>query len=224
MREWASLAAAAQLGAKTTLKDRTVVFERGDPAGHVYFLSAGAVELLQSTADGQSIVVKILVAPTLFGVIEVLGKEPTYLETVRVLGTASVHRIERLRFTELVRRNASAAYECTVDLSAAFCVAARFELRTLVQTEALLANLLLGYAELAHRPAGSAVTLQVRRTQADFAQAVGAAERSVNRILATWKDDEVISKRSGRYTLVKPEVLSRLAGDLRGSLVHRWAG
>lgn len=175
------------------------MFERGDPARTAFLLLEGAVEIVQRSVEGSALVVKILVAPTLFGAIELVGDETEYLEAAQVLGGATVVPMSRARFRRELQGNAAQAFECLSDVSRAFCVTARFEGAVLEPTEVLLANLLLAYADVFGVPDDDGgVRIELKRTQADFAQAIGAGERSVNRVLSRFIDDGLLEKRRAR--------------------------
>jgi CRP-like cAMP-binding protein len=197
-----------------------VLFEKGAPADHAYLLAHGAIEILQPGADGMSVVVKILQAPTLFGAIEAFGEEPLYLETVRCLGKVRVVRMTSARLRQVALDNPRAGYEALLDVARAFCVAARLEPARLAQTDTLLANALLAYVDVVGEERDGARFMTVKRTQSDLAAAIGAGERSVNRILSAWLDAGVVVKRDARYGVVDRAFLENLAGDLLGSLVH----
>lgn len=202
--------------------DREFVFRFGEPATRVYFLRRGAVEIVHTADDGRAVLVKILVGPCLFGSIEVLGKVATYLESVRVLGTADAVAIEATAFGELLRSDGALAYECLVDVGTAFCVAAQLEPARLFSLEAQVAAVLLGYGQATgeQTPAG-AIRLGVKRSQEDLAAAIGASERSISRFLGDWKRDGLIDKRAGRTFLLDVPRLEEIAGPLRTGLVHR---
>jgi CRP-like cAMP-binding protein len=222
MREWMARGRSGDLGVSQRLADRHVVFERGDEARTAYLLLEGAVEIVQRSAEGNALVVKILVAPTLFGAIELVGHETEYLEAAQVLGGATVVPMGRAPFRHVLQSDAALAFECLSDVARAFCVTARFEGAVLEPTEVLLANLLLAYADVFGVPDDDGgVRIELKRTQADFAQGIGAGERSVNRVLSRFIDEGWLAKRRARYVLINPEPLRELAGDRLGSLVHR---
>ena len=223
MREWTRVTREGGVGAARVYADGEQVFARGDPASHVYFLREGSVEIVQRSSAGAAIVVKILVGPTLFGAIEPLASEPAFLETVRVLSRAVVHAMPTAKYLALLESRPHLAFESLIDTARAFCVAARFESSRLDDTEALLANLLLAYVELFGVDDGERVRIELRRTQADLADAIGAGERSVNRILTAWERDGVLVKTKGNHVIARADFLVERAGDLYGSLVHRWA-
>lgn len=112
MKQWRAHYVAGHFGMPGRRTDREIVFRFGDPVTRVYFLHRGAVEIMHTADDGRAVLVKILVGPCLFGSIEVLGKVATYLESVRVLGTADVVAIDATAFGEMLRCDGALAYEC----------------------------------------------------------------------------------------------------------------
>ncbi len=188
MQAFTRLTKQGRLGVPHALADRARVFERGEPAQHAWFLEHGAVEIVQGGgADGVEVVVKILVAPTLFGVIEQLGDEASYLESVRCLGGVRAHRVERADFLRLLREDNALLFECTTDMGRAFCASARFEPSRMYEADVLLANLLVAYAEIFGAVADGGVQLRIQRTQNELAQTIGASERQVNRLIKDWR-------------------------------------
>lgn len=221
MRWWLRQAAEGSLGPGRTLEDRASVLEEGQVAGAAYFLSEGNAEIFHISQEGFSVVVKLVTAPTILASPEVLVAEPAYRASIRALGPAIVHPIARPRFMELVRTSA-ANMEAVIDIALAFTGAARMESSRLFATEAVLATLLLAYADIFGTVSGGDVAIGLRRSQSDLAESVGAAERSVNRIITQWKQQGLVSKRRGLYVIHRRDRLAELAGELAGCLVHRW--
>jgi len=198
----------------------TTIFEEGDVAANVFVLLEGVVEILRRLDNGRSLVVKLLVGPTLFGAIEPLGDEPAYLESVRALGTAKAVALDRVTFSRLVEADAALANETLRDTARAFCAAAKAEHGRLFELETLLARMLLAYAELFGTPNERGTLVSLKRTQVELADAVGASERQVQRLLKTWQDSGVLTREDGRLLLLDEEVLRSYAGPLGDSLVH----
>lgn len=223
VRHWSTLVAGKRFGAARRRADGDVVFAKGDPLDHVYALVAGAVEILQPAlaATDATVVVKLLAAPTLFGAIEALGDEPRALESVRALGDTDVVAIERAAFRATIAADLAAAHECLLDVGRAFCVAAKFEPSRLADVDARLAAMLLAYVDVCGEPWDGGVRMRVKRTQADLAGAIGASERTVNRVLADWKARGFVDKNDARYIVHDAPALHALAGELAGALVHR---
>jgi len=223
MKRWTTLFDEGRFGLPRRCADRDVVFARGDVAAHAWVLRRGAVEILQPLDDGRAVLVKLLVGPCLFGVIEQLGGATHYLETVQVLGNADVVSIDSATFSTMLKTDAARSYECLVDVGTAFCVAARQESARLQPLEAQVASVLLAWADATGEATSTGIRLGVKRSQEDIAAAVGCSERSVTRVLADWKEHHVVDKSGGRFTLVDVERLRTQAGVLHDSLVHRLA-
>lgn len=223
MKRWTTLFDEGRFGLPRRGGDRDVVFSRGGAATHAWMLRRGALEILQPADDGRAVLVKVLVGPCLFGVIEQLGGAPEYLETVHVLGKADMVAIDSATFLAMLRSDATLSYECLVDVATAFCVAARQESARLQPLEAQVASVLLAWADATGEATAVGLRLGVKRSQEDIAAAVGCSERSITRVLADWKEQDIVDKSGGRFTLVKTERVRALSGALHNSLVHRLA-
>jgi CRP-like cAMP-binding protein len=202
-------------GPRKKFADAEYLFRKGEPARHAYVLESGAIEILQDDPNGSALVVKILAAPNLFGVIEVLGGEARYLETVRALGDSSVLALSRQAFVSLLRRSGEASFACLINTACAFCLSARFEPTHLASSEQKLANYMASLFDLWGE------RLPFKRGQDDFASATGISERNVNRLLTRLQTDGIVRKHEGRYELLDGARLRALAGELYGSLVFR---
>ena len=109
-----------------------------------------------------------------------------------------------------------------MDIGIAFTGSARFEPSRLFSTDVLLATLLLSYADVFGSKTDNGARINLKRSQAKLAEAIGASERSVNRLLIQWKEQGLVTKASGHYEILKPAEMEALAGELAGTMVHRW--
>ncbi len=214
LHEWTRLADAGRFGAATSLEDKTKILDRGEEATHAYFLKAGAVEIFQRSADGQGLLVKVLRAPALFGVLEVVADEEIWLESVRTYANATVHQISRAAFQQTLAEEPAAALECLRDTCAAFCSAARREPAAMAPVDVRLATVFLAYIHAASHPWDGGLQILGKRTQSDLAQTIGASERSVNACLKRWKEEGRLTKADGRYIIHDVAALETIAGDL----------
>jgi CRP/FNR family transcriptional regulator len=220
---WSALQATGALGIATVAEDRFVVARRGEGAHAFWFHAAGALEVFQPGADGRSYLARLLIAPNVICLKECLAGEESYLQTVRVLERATLVRVERARALELLMAHPALSLRTLVEVSRAFCGAARLEANRLHSTESLLAHVLLAYIEACGEPWDRAVRMRVKRTQADLAECIGANERSVNRILTSWKSDGLVDKRDARYFVTDRARLGELVEEGALALVHRGA-
>jgi hypothetical protein len=174
---------------------------------------------MQVHPGGGATVVKILKAPGFFGLTEPVAGERDYLVSTRALGPARYFAMAKRPLRQLLGENVDATVELLEYMSAAFCVTARFEASRLFPPEALLANLLLAYLDVAPEWYDGSWRIALKRTQADLANAIGASERLVNRRITEWQDGGVLEKKNARFTIHQRESLETIAGDLVGSLV-----
>lgn len=222
MKHWLSAESAGLLGARRKWEHGDTVFHAHDPSQRVYILLEGVVEISHQLDTGQSLLMKLLVAPTFFGVIEVLGKESSCLETVRVLSGAETCSLDHGKFRSLISNDAGLCLEVLTDLGLTFCQSAKSESARLFPTENLLANMLLAYGELFGRKGREGIQIHLIRTQHDLAMSVGASERQVQRILRIWKDQGILSKSQSHFVIHDAQRLTEIAGQLAGTLIHRY--
>jgi CRP-like cAMP-binding protein len=222
MQTWRKLAQEGALGKALHFKDLAVLFGRGDAAKDVYLLFDGAYEVYQESDQGSSVVVKVVTGPTMPGSVELIAGEPNYQESIRIAGQATLYRVPARDYFRILSTNPRASYESLVDISLCFAGAAKFEASRLHDADVLLATLLLAYGDLFGRKVAAGVRVELKRSQAQLSAAIGCTERSVNRVLTGWREQGVALKLAGRYLLKDVDALSRIAGPLRGALVHRW--
>jgi CRP/FNR family cyclic AMP-dependent transcriptional regulator len=222
MKTWQQLAEEGALGARTPSPDRELLLMHGEPARRCHFLYSGAAEIFHTTAEGRSAVVKLVTAPTLLGLPEIMAGESEYLAGIRMAGEAVTFAMEREPFFTIMESNRAASLEATRDISLAFTGAARQEPARLFDTEVVLAALLLAYADVFGEANGDRVLLTLKRSQAELAEAVGASERQVQRVLQQWKAESLVAKEGGRRVILRPDIVREIAGPLADGMVHRW--
>ncbi len=222
MRRWLSLAESGALGVPFLKADREQIMTAGEGLKQVYLLATGACEVYDETPDGVSVVVKLVNGPTVLGSHEASASEVQSLASIRAAGPSRLYSMTVAQYLALMRQDHGACLESLRDISRAFCAAARFQPSRLHETQALIANFFATYALVFGEPSPAGIRLSLKRSQSDIAGSIGASERTVNRILADWKESGLISKAGGRYVLHDVPAMERLAGSLMGSLLHRW--
>ncbi len=136
-------------------------------------------------------------------------------------GRATLLRVGRETGLMMLKAHPELALRTLIELSRAFCGAARLEANRLHSTESLLAQALLGYVEACGEPWDGHQRMRVKRTQADLAECIGTNERSINRRLTAWKSAGLIDKKDARYSVVDAARLRELIEPGMRALVHR---
>jgi len=222
MKTWWQLADQGALGVRIPLDDKELLLMHGEPARRCHFLYSGAAEIFHVTAEGRSVVVKLVTAPTILGLPEIMAGESEYLAGIRIAGEAVTFAMKREPFLAVMESNREASLEAIRDISLAFTGAARQEPARLFDIEVVLAALLLAYADVFGEPHGDRVLIRLRRSQAELAEAVGASERQVQRVLQQWKGESLVAKESGTRVILRPDIVREIAGPLADGMVHRW--
>lgn len=201
--------------------DGVVIFAAGQPLPGVFEVQRGAVQVWQSNADGAALVVKLLGPGAFFGSIEALGDEDTALESVSALGDVVVERHELAAFRALVAADHAMCLRVLKDTARAFCGVARFEPAHLASLEQRLAALLLAWRVVVGEHDGAnGCRLRVKRSQAALAEAVGATERGVHKVLTSLGERGLVDRHEGRLRLLDVAALQAIAGGLERGLVH----
>lgn len=218
---WSELFSEGAVGPSRQLSDREELSRRDEPAEAMWYQASGLLEVFQTSADGRSYLARILIAPTVLCLKECLAGETTYLQTVRVLEAAEVVPISRDRALEILAHHPELCLSTLVEVSRAFCGAARLEVNRMDSTERLLAHALLAYTEACGEPWDGGRRMRVKRTQTELAGAIGANERSVNRALTAWKRKGWVDRVDGRYLVLDQDALLHAAEIELVDLIHR---
>jgi CRP/FNR family transcriptional regulator, cyclic AMP receptor protein len=201
-----------------------VILEAGAASGELYVVLAGTVRIFHRAPDGREAVVKLLRAPSVFAELELLHQLPL-LESVSAVDEVLLARAPGAGYIALLHRFPAAMFAHLKHLAAAFCVAVRNEQQVFAPLEDRIANLLLSYADLEGGNAAAAkdepLALACPLSQNDIAQSLGAAHRSVARILSTWQKSRLLEHSASGWTLLDRPALEELAGAIRHSLNYQ---
>ncbi len=175
----------------------------------IVLLEKGAVRCYVDDAEGRQRVVRMVYAPALIGVADtVLGRSPSYrAETVTSVTALRISaQVWRANFAELPRWQRivlnSLAHE-VAELSRTHEVSLR-------SAEARLADVLLDFAERFGQQSSGGLLLRHKLTQEYLANHIGAADRSVRRIMRRWRSSGWISISRGWLVLENVDALRRV--------------
>jgi CRP-like cAMP-binding protein len=220
LQSWSALFESGELGASVVMEDRAIVAQKGASAGTAWFHSRGLLEVFQTNHQGASYLARILVAPNLVCLKECVAGRERYLQTVRVLESAALVPLPREPALRILERHPRVCLSTLVEVTRAFCGAVSLEANRMETIESLLANVILAYTRSCGESWDRGTRMRVKRTQEDLAEAVGGNERSVNRVLARWKKEELVDKRDARYLVFEAERLKSFVSRGVGDLVH----
>ena len=189
-----------------------IIFYCGDPGNAMYLLIRGSVMLTLPSDTGSEVIVGRLRPGDHFGELAVLDGRPRYVTAVAE-ETTEVLAIHRDRLLAFLRDHAEASLRVALSL----CLRLR-QITELLADMAfldLLSRLAKRLCQLADISPGSAVgAAEVRVSQEELAEMVGATREAVNKQLARLREKGLIETGRAHVRILRPEQLRAIAfGD-----------
>ncbi|MEW6232570.1 MAG: Crp/Fnr family transcriptional regulator [Chloroflexota bacterium] len=187
------------------------IFAQGAPPAALYLVASGQAKVARVTPEGYEIILCMPGPGDCFCPVSVLDGG-TQLGTAVAITDVTLLWAERAEFCALC--------QTSPELLAAVQGACLGEVRRLIRRLELLAfrsvkeRLAIALlAESLHRQTNGAPADELRLTQQELAELVGAARESVSRILAQMEREGVVTLKRGRVIIRDREELKRLAGE-----------
>lgn len=221
------------------LDRRQLCFREDEPATLVYLLTRGRLKLTQLTPDGRQVILRLLEPGEMFGGVALFSKAtyPVTAEAVEPCELLAWDGRSMQRLMEARPKIAMNVIEHLAELVQALQERVR-ELAT-ERVEQRIARALLrlcgrppahgerngaeerrvgartadGKRTAARNPgAGRAATVHLSRQE--LGELTGATLYTVSRILSRWESEGIVSSRRERITVLNPDELERIAGEL----------
>jgi CRP-like cAMP-binding protein/CheY-like chemotaxis protein len=188
----------------TFVKKKTELFSEGESPSSVFLLQAGEIKVYRLHQDGKELITNLYTKNSFFGFEAILENTP-YHETAVATQDSEVIIIPKEDFLTLVYSHS--------DVSAAFI---SMLCKKVVEKETALLN--LAYSSVRQRTAATLLKLMEQRhshdaisiAREDLAKIVGTAPESVIRVLADFKDENLISVESGKIRILNADKLEKV--------------
>ncbi|HXZ43911.1 MAG TPA: Crp/Fnr family transcriptional regulator [archaeon] len=186
-----------------------IIYYRGDPGNAMYVLVDGSVELTLPSETGSEVLVARLRAGQHFGELAVLDGRPRWVTAVAAEPT-QVLAIYREALLDFLRQHAEASLQIALSLCSRLRHIAEL-LSDMVFLDLLsrLAKRLCEMADILHEAVAEAK--DVRITQEDLAEMVGATREAVNKHLGRLREMGVIQTGRKHVRILDPERLRAIA-------------
>ena len=192
------LAAAAAKFREARFAKGEMLFARGDPGSHLYVVVEGQVRLAIGTSAGDELSFEIVGPGAVFGEIAVLDGLPRSAEAVALIPTVA-YLLDRQDFLSLRRQNPAVSEAVIAFLCARLRrVSDRFEDLALYPLEVRLARFLLVALGDREAPAGRRLPLELRYSQSELAQLLGASRPKINGALGALEREGAIGRTLDR--------------------------
>jgi CRP/FNR family transcriptional regulator len=188
-----------------------VLYVEGQNPRGVFILCQGRAKLTASSADGKTLILKIVEPGEVLGLSSTVSGKP-YEATVELLEPTQVNFIRRAEFLNFLRKHGDAALRVAQQLSQNYHTAYQ-EIRTLGLSQSAsekLARLLLEWASSEN--SGRSQKVKLTLTHEEIAQMIGTSRETVTRAFADLKKRKFIEVRGATVTIRDRSALESLVG------------
>jgi CRP/FNR family transcriptional regulator, cyclic AMP receptor protein len=192
---------------------REVVLRKGDPALQLFVIASGRLKAISEAGDGRHAGLSIMGPGEVFGEIALLDGEPRSA-TITTLERCELFIIGRNDFLHFLERSPGAAIELLRVLAQRVRRLSERVEDHFRELPGRLARLLARLAEdHGIREPGGAVRIDLKLSQQELADLVGASRESVNKQLRAWVAEGWLEQRKGRLVICDPGRLEAQTGS-----------
>ncbi len=195
------------------IADRLVIrnYQRGatiihqdEPGSMLYIIVSGNVKITTASSDGEELILALLTDNDFFGELSLLDGQP-HSASATAMETTQVVTLNRDEFLEVIAKNPEMVNNILVVLSNRLRrTNTMFEDAVFLQLPARLAKRLLELGEQHGLKTDSGLEIELRLTQQDLANFLGASRVAINRLLRQLQDSGLISIDRKHITILQP--------------------
>lgn len=187
------------------------VFRKGEPGGGMHAIVAGKVKLSSFADDGREAIIGLLGAGEVFGELAMLDGGMRNSDAV-IVEPAMLLTLKREDFLPFLTQQP----ELSVKLMLALCQRLRSAYESLDELRfhsvpSRLAKKLLHFADKHGKETPDGILIDIRLTQDELGNHVGATRESVNKLLRQWRKEGIIAFIRGRTLIKGMTALCRIA-------------
>ncbi len=202
----------ASLTVRKRFKTREIVLRKGDPAVTIFVILRGRVKTVASGGEGRNAAFSIMGPGEVFGEVAVLDGQPRSA-TIAALEPCELVLIQRNDFFHFLERAPRAAIKLLEVLARRLRrLSQRVEDTTFLEVPGRLAKQLVRLSEQYGQQHGTNVRIELKLSQQELGDLVGATRESVNKQLRAWVSDGIVEQSGGKLVIVDVDAL-RDIGD-----------
>lgn len=207
----ADLRAVLQAAQTRRIPKKVAVFAQGQSATEFFVLIHGHLKVVQTTGDGQRIIVRIVEPGEIYGVAMALGR-PDYPGTAVAVEESVTLVWPSSAWPRLVERAPALAVNALQSVGQRLQEAhARIREFSTEEVERRVAHLLLRIVKASGRSPGEAADVEFPMTRQDVAEMTGTTLFTVSRILSGWEQNGIVAGGRGRISVKEPVRLRAIA-------------
>jgi CRP-like cAMP-binding protein len=212
-RELDALVAVART---VVVRARQELFHKGDPGAQIYVVIRGKLKALTTSEEGADVVFNIHGPGEMLGEVALLTGEPRSA-TIQAIENSELLVIDRRDFLACLKREPEVAVKLLGVLAARLRHLSEMVEDTLfLNLPVRLAKKLLTFADSDGEKTPEGVRIQLRLSQEEWGDLVGATRESINKQMRAWADEGLISLEHGYVTIRCRERMEALASCVIG--------
>ena len=194
-------------------KPRETIVEKGDSATEFFVLLRGRAKVGAPGADGSHAAINVMGPGEVFGEIAILDGQPRSA-TVTTLEECEMAVVNKAAFNDLLTASPSIAVKLLNVLAGRVReLTTRIEDRSFLDVPARLAKQLLWLAKNHGVETGPAVRIDLRLSQQELGDLVGATRESVNKQLREWTRSGIVKQDRDCIEIFELDALRTIAGS-----------
>ena len=206
------LAGVAQVAHVKTLERRDELFHKGDEGGEIYVVASGKLKALTTSIAGDDVVFSILAPGEVFGEVALLGATRR-TATVSAIEDCTLVVIDRRDFMSYVKSEPDVAVKLLSVLAMRLKRVSELVEDTLfLNLPMRLAKKLLSLGRIYGDSTPDGLHIDLKLSQEEWGDLVGATRESVNKQLRRWIDAEIVRMDKGYVVILNAVELEKFAG------------
>ncbi|WP_457626300.1 Crp/Fnr family transcriptional regulator [Persephonella sp.] len=192
-------------------KKNEYIFFEGDEEPGIYIVIEGIVKLIKETADGKTVILRLVTPKEVFGWLVMGDSKPTSTYTAQALVDTKVLYISNQDFLKLLNLYPALAVKITCDASK-MLLEAYDRLKSLAaeKVEGRIANLLLELSRKIGKEEDDKIVIIAPITRQDLAEMTGTTVETAIRIMSKWKKEGIVNTERGKIEILDPDYLEDL--------------
>lgn len=210
-KDIASIAGAAQ---RRRVTKGASFFHQGSPASALHVLTVGRAKLIQTTAEGHQMLVRIVGPGDMFGGVALLG-DAVYPATAEALHASEAIAWSGDALTQLMGRFPKLAVNALRVLATRMQeLQERYQELTTERVERRVARAVLRLARQVGRKETRGILIDMALSRQDLAELTGTTVYTVSRIISRWQDQGFVEAGRTRVVIRQGHRLVAIAEDL----------
>ncbi len=205
------LARLSDLARIKAYKARETIVEKGDEANEFFVLLRGRAKVSTQGSDGADAAINVMGPGEVFGEVAILDGRPRSA-TVTTLEECELAVVDKRAFHDLLASSPPIAVKLLAVLAGRIRdLTTRLEDRAFLDVPARLAKQLLWLATNHGTESGSRVRIELKLSQQEFGDFIGATRESVNKHLRDWTRSDLIKHERDCLEILDLDALRAIA-------------